>query len=220
MVTLDPELQALKSNLLEMFELTKEQLEQCLEAIETADEKATKKVIKREKRINSLDINIDRDCENILALHSPVATDLRFVLATLKISSSLERIGDNSKSLAKYIRSNIKKDNLEILEQFNIKRMLQVTISMMEEMGTAIAQEKVEIAKQIAEMDDEINESTKKAFKISRRLIKEDAKTAGLVLKTYTIIRRIERIGDYIKNIGEEVVFHLEARVTKHGMQR
>ena len=220
MVTLDPELQALKANLLEMFELTKEQLEQCLEAIETADEKATKKVIKREKRINSLDINIDRDCENILALHSPVATDLRFVLATLKISSSLERIGDNSKSLAKYIRSNIKKDNLEILDQFNVKRMLQVTISMMEEMGTAIADEKVEIAKQIAEMDDEINESTKKAFKISRRLIKEDAKTAGLILKTYTIIRRIERIGDYIKNIGEEVVFHLEARITKHGMGR
>ncbi len=219
MIALDPELQALKENLLEMLELTKSQLVQCLSAIENSDTKATKDVIKKEKRINNLDINIDKDCESILALHNPMASDLRFVLAALKISSSLERISDNSESLARYIKKNIKKSNLEILDKFNVKRMIVVTIDMLDDMKDAISNDNVLPAKKIALKDDELNEATKHALKISIKIIKNNPKDSGLVLKTYTIIRRLERIGDYIKNIGEEIVFHLEAKVTKHKRQ-
>lgn len=216
MVTLDPELQTLKGNLLEMIDLTKDQLAQCLLAIETNDAKATKIVLKKEERINNLELNIDKDCENILALHNPVATDLRFVLAALKISANLERIGDNSKSLAYYIKKNMKKSNLSILENFNTIRMLEVAMSMMDDIKDAVQNDNVEVAKKIAKKDDELDENTKKALKISAKLIKADTKNSRLVLKTYTVIRRLERIGDYIKNIAEEVVFHLEAKVIKH----
>ncbi len=216
MVTLDPELQTLKGNLLEMIDLTKDQLSQCLHAIETQDSKATKDVLKKEKRINNLELNIDKDVENILALHNPVATDLRFVLAALKISASLERIGDNSKNLATYIGKNIKKSNLDILENFNVKQMLLVTLTMMDNIKEAVEHENVDIAKEIAKKDDELDVNTKKALKISTKLIKADPKISSLVLKTYAIVRRLERIGDYIKNMAEEVVFHLEAKVIKH----
>jgi phosphate transport system protein len=155
MVTLDPELQILKENLLEMIDLTKDQLIKCLHAIETNDAKATKEVMKKEERINNLELNIDKDCENILALHSPVATDLRFDLAALKISANLERIGDNSKNLASYINKNIKKSNLSILSNFNVNRMLLVAISMMDDIKEAIQKDNVDIAKKISKKDEE-----------------------------------------------------------------
>jgi phosphate transport system protein len=95
--------------------------------------------------------------------------------------------------------------------------MVNVAISMLDDMGEAVEHDKVGPAKRIAEKDDELDESTKDALKIATRLIKEDPENSDLILKTYTVIRRLERIGDYIKNIGEEVVFHLEGKVIKHG---
>jgi phosphate transport system protein len=216
MVTLDPELQTLKGNLLEMIDLTKDQLVQCLKAIETHDTKATKDVLKKEKRINNLELNIEKDVENILALHNPVATDLRFVLAALKISTSLERIGDNSKNLASYIGKNIKKSNLAILDNFRVKQMLLVTLTMMEDIKEAVEHDNVEIAKDIAKKDDELDINTKKALKVSTKINKAYPKNSSMVLKTYAIVSRLERIGYYIKNMAEEVVFHLEAKVIKH----
>ena len=216
MVTLDPELHALKGNLIEMIDLTKGQLLKCLQAIETNDLTHTKKVKKGEIRINNLELNIDKECENILALHNPMASDLRFVLAALKISASLERIGDNSKSLASYLSRNIKKSNMDVLDNFNVNRMILVAMSMLDDIRVAVLDDNVEMAKKIAKQDDELDKNTKKALKIATKLIKGDPKSSALVLKTYTVIRRLERIGDYIKNIAEEVVFHLEAKVIKH----
>lgn len=219
MVTLDPELQALKENLVEMLELTKTQLNSCRAAIEEMDATKAKDVLEKEKRINDLELDIDKDCENILALHNPVAKDLRFVLTALKISSHLERIGDNSKSIAKFIAKNIKKSNVHIFEKFKITHMVNVALSMLTDVGNAIENDTAEPARKIADRDDELDENTKNALKIATKLIKDDPKDSDLILKTYTVIRRLERVGDYIKNISEEVMFHQEAKVTKHSRQ-
>ena len=220
MVTLDPELQALKGNLLDMVELTKKQLKKCVSAVEEGDIKLAKDVLEKEKRINDLELNIDKDCENILALHSPVASDLRFVLAALKISGNLERIGDNSKSIAKFITKSIKNSDLAILKKFDFVKMVNLAISMLEDMEDAIRNNNVKPAKKVADRDDELDENTKHALKVASKLIREKPENSDLVLKTYTVIRRLERIGDYIKNIGEEVVFHLEGKVIKHQAER
>ena len=83
MVSLDIELGSLKENLLEMVDLVKSQLEKGKKAIEQNDLELAREVVEREKRVNALELLIDKDCENILALHTPVATDLRFVLSTI-----------------------------------------------------------------------------------------------------------------------------------------
>src|SRR5688572_19353910 len=109
MSALDFELQALKENLSDMLSLVRSQLVKCKEVIEKKDKELADEVISGEKKVNVQEIAIDRDCENILALYTPVATDLRFVLATLKITNDLERIGDNAKNLARWMKANIDK---------------------------------------------------------------------------------------------------------------
>src|SRR5687767_3939031 len=94
MSTLELELQALKEDLCDMLALVRSQLVKCKTVIEKKDKELAEEIITGEKKVNVQEIAIDRDCENILALHTPVATDLRFVLAALKITNDLERIGD------------------------------------------------------------------------------------------------------------------------------
>src|SRR5688500_16726851 len=110
MPAIEPELQALRENLLDMLSMVKGQMEKCMKAIQDQDAEMATLVIDEEKKINIQELAIDRDCENILALHTPVATDLRLVLATLKITNDLERIADSAKSLAKVLKDATKKE--------------------------------------------------------------------------------------------------------------
>lgn len=216
MVSLDIELQSLKDNLLEMMDLVKSQLVRCKEALQEHDTKLADEVVEKEKRVNSLELTIDKDCENILALHNPVATDLRFVLSTLKICSDLESIGDITKGLAKTSRNHIQKSHRGLLDEFRILKMLEVCISMLQDMREAVQKEDVQLAEKIAEKDKILNDINKDAPKVAADLIKDHTEKIELILKLYTITRRLERVGDFIKNIGAELVFHIEARVLKH----
>jgi phosphate transport system protein len=216
MVSLDIELSSLKENLLEMVDLVKSQLEKSKKALERDDLALAKEVVEHEKRVNALELLIDKDCENILALHNPVATDLRFVLSTIKICGDLESIGDITKGLARFIEKNGKKASHGFVEKFQIPTMIETCISMLSDMGEAIRNEDTELAQKIAKKDSILNEINKNAPATASDLIKANTDKVELILKLYTITRKLERVGDFVKNIGAEVVFHIEAKVLKH----
>lgn len=216
MVSLDIELQSLKDNLLEMMDLVKSQLVKCKASLEDHNDELAEEVVEKEKRVNALELTIDKDCENILALHNPVATDLRFVLSTLKICADLESIGDITKGLAKVSRSHIRKNHRSLLDKFRILKMLEVSISMLQDMREAVQKEDAQFVVKVAEKDKVLNEINKEAAKVASDLIKEHVEKVDLILKLFTITRKLERVGDFIKNIGVELVFHIEARVLKH----
>jgi phosphate transport system protein len=216
MVSLDIELQSLKDNLLEMMDLVNGQLTRCKTSLEEHDNELAEEVVEKEKRVNALELTIDKECENILALHNPVATDLRFVLSTLRICADLESIGDIVKSLAKVSRNHIKKSHRSMLDKFQILKMMEVSISMLQDMREAVQKEDAQLGEKIAEKDKVLNEINKAASKVAAELINENTEKVELVLKLYTVSRKLERVGDFIKNIGAELVFHIEARVLKH----
>jgi phosphate transport system protein len=220
MSTLELELQALKENLCDMCGLVRNQLVKCKEVIEKKDTDLAEEVISGEKKVNVQEIAIDRDCENILALHTPVATDLRFVLATLKITNDLERIGDNAKSLARWLKSNIDKVPDKLLREYELPAMLGVLIEMLGDMGEALSKSDTKLARKTAKKDDLLNEHKKKAFKITVELVKEYPDEAKALLNLFAISRNMERAGDLTKNIAEEIVFHIEAKVLKHKKDR
>ena len=216
MPAIEPELQALKENLLDMLSMVKDQLEMCIQAIEEQDASLAQKVKEDEKKINIQELAIDRDCENILALHTPVATDLRLVLATLKITNDLERIGDSAKSLAKIISKDLTKKEFKWIESLQIVEMLKVLVDMLKEMGTALKRSDTKPALKAVEKDVELNEIFKKALKTTAELMKKSPEDAKTILNLLLMVRNLERSGDLTKNIAEEIVFQIEARVVKH----
>ena len=216
MVSLDIELQSLKEKLLEMMDLVKSQLSKCKTSLEEHNPDLADEVVDREKRVNSFELTIDKECENILALHNPVATDLRFVLSTLRICADLESIGDIAKGLAKTSRNHIRKPHRSMLDKFQILKMLEVSIAMLEDMREAVKNEDAKLGEKIAEKDKILNEINKEAVKVAADLVKEHDEKVELILRLFTVTRKLERVGDFIKNIGAELVFHIEARVLKH----
>src|SRR6202046_3184579 len=103
MAQIETELQLLKTEAINMWTLVNGQLSKARQAFLTFDKDLAREVVLKERRVNGYELKIDRDCENIFALLTPVAIDLRFVLAVLKINSNLERIGDIAEGIAKYI---------------------------------------------------------------------------------------------------------------------
>lgn len=216
MVSLDIELQSLKEKLLEMMDLVNSQLSKCKTSLEDNNPDLADDVVDREKRVNAFELTIDKECENILALHNPVATDLRFVLSTLRICADLESIGDIAKGLAKTSRNHIRKSHRGMLDKFQILKMLEVSIAMLEDMRQAVKNEDAQLGEKIAEKDKVLNEINKEAAKVAADLVKENEEKIELILRLFTVTRKLERVGDFIKNIGAELVFHIEARVLKH----
>lgn len=220
MSNLEIELQALKENLLEMMGLVSKQISMCMEATFSGDITIAEAVIVNEKRINSLELTMDKDCENILALHNPVATDLRFVLAVLKITGDLERIGDNAKSIATFLTKNGKKLEKDYLEKFGIDKMYEVSISMLSCLGKALKNDDAELARKTFKEDEILNKRNKSGPKIAAALIEADPKQAKLIVRLLTVVNKLERVGDLAINIAEEVVFHVEAKVLKHNKDK
>lgn len=216
MAHLEPELEILKNNLLEMLALVTSQLEKCKQATFDADADLAKEVISLEKRVNSLELSIDKKCENILALYNPVATDLRFVLAAFKISNDLERIGDNAEGIANFLFDIMEKAEEDMIEKFKLNMMFDVAISMLRDMEEAMENEDTKLARKIFKKDDFLNENNKNASKTAAELIQKYPNRIKLILKLFSIVRKLERVGDLTKNLGEELIFHIEAKVLKH----
>jgi phosphate transport system protein len=216
MPAIEPELQALKDNLVDMLLLVKNQMVKCKEAISKNDISLAEDVVSEEKKVNTQELAIDRDCESILALYTPVATDLRLVLASLKISNDLERIGDNAKGLAKFLANNSDKKTKEFLKEFQIEEILDVLINMLKDMGEALRTDDAKLAVKTTKKDEHLNEYNKKAFKITALLMRDFPEDSKNILTLFSLIRDLERAGDLTKNIAEEIVFHIEAKVLKH----
>jgi phosphate transport system protein len=218
--TLELELQALKENLCDMVGLVRAQLAKCKEVIDNKDPDLAEEVISGERKVNVQEIAIDRDCENILALHTPVATDLRLVLATLKITNDLERIGDNAKNLARWLKANLGKVPDKLLREYELPAMLDVLVEMLGDMGEAVNKSDSKLARKAAKKDEILNEHKKKAFKATVELVRQHPDEAKALLNLFAISRNLERAGDLTKNIAEEIVFHIEAKVLKHKKDR
>lgn len=216
MPAIEPELQALKDNLLDMLALVRHQMVTLKEAIVNNDPSKAEAVIAEEKNVNTQELAIDRDCENILALYTPVATDLRLVLATLKMTNDLERIGDSAKSVAKFLLQDMKSVPKKWLKEFCLDQMLDVLVSMLSDMGEALRKEDTKLALKTAKRDEQLNDFNKKAYKTTAELIIGHPEHSKALLMLFSLTRNLERSGDLTKNIAEELVFHIEARVVKH----
>tara|TARA_B100000513_G_scaffold194702_1_gene123940 strand:+ start:1196 stop:1858 length:663 start_codon:yes stop_codon:yes gene_type:complete len=214
MNTIDSEILDLKKELLKMFFLVESQWEKGATAILNYDQDMAEEISSSENRINAQELKIDSDCENIIALHSPVAVDLRFILSSYKINHSLEHIADIAQSIAKYVADSDLAYNQEIINQTKVNEMLETFNSMMDCLIDAFENEDPKIARKVFKKDKVLNKINAEAHKIIVNNM--NSYDNGMLLFLLSSIRKIERAGDSLKKIGEEIIYHLEAKVLKH----
>jgi phosphate transport system protein len=213
---LNIELQDLRSNILEMFELVQTQLTKSKESFLQLDKDLAREVVINEKRVNGFELKIDRDCENIIALFNPVAIDLRFVLACMKINSNLERIGDIAESVAKFVMNFKLEPEKELLETSRVIEMFDTCIEIMNTTARSFAEEDTKLARSIFKLDETVDEINIEANDKIAAFIRTHADRINQSLYTISMIRKLERVGDQCKNIAEETIFYIEAKVLKH----
>ncbi|HNF47879.1 MAG TPA: phosphate signaling complex protein PhoU [Chitinophagales bacterium] len=217
---LEQEIYQLKISTLELWDLVLSQLNKSKEALQHYDKNLAREIKATEKRVNALELKLDRDCENIIALYNPVAVDLRFVIAVLKINMNLERSGDMAEGIAKYILKSESQFASTLMEQARIIYMLDEAIVMLEMVRMAFEQEDAKLARQVFEKDEILNSINKSIEQVIGAYIIEYQQDIPNALHILSSIRKIERVGDQSKNIAEEVIFYLEAKVLKHMKKR
>jgi phosphate transport system protein len=216
MTQLETELQQLKDEVKNMWGLVRSQLLKALSSLLNFDRDLAREIVLMEKRVNASELKIDRDCENIFALYTPVAIDLRFLLAVLKINSNLERIGDIAEGIAKYILSAERKFTEELLETTQLIEMYRESILMLEDTLLAFETEDTVLARKVFEKDEFLDNININANNRICEYLKDYTEDLNQALYALSIIRKLERVGDQSKNIAEEIIFYIEAKVLKH----
>ena len=216
MTHLDEELKQLKTEITNMWNLIIQQLKKTQEAIITFDKDLAREVIANEKRVNGLELKIDRDCENIFALFNPVAVDLRFVLSVLKTNNNLERTGDIAEGIAKFIVNANHSFDEKLLAQTETLVMFEEATDILQDVLTAFTNEDTKLARSIFQRDEFLDQINIKANSVVADYIRKNPDNLEQGLYILSTIRKLERVGDQCKNIAEEIIFYVEAKVLKH----
>ena len=211
-------MQYLRNQMSDMWKLVISQLEKAKQAFVNKDIEMALEVMSREKRVDAYELKMDSDCENYIALYSPVAIDLRLILSLMKISNTLERIGDFADGVARHVLDddcNTVEDKL--LDDLQIDAMFDIIIGMLSDSYVALESENTKLSGRILAKDEEVDDIYDNSLDVLAEYIAENAAFARCGLKLYLLIRKLERIGDHCSNIVEEIVFYVDAKVLKHG---
>lgn len=201
---------------LDMLNLCLSQIEKATEAFLTNDSDLAEEVINTENRVNALDIKIEKDCEKFIALYNPVAIDLRFIMAIRKINFDLERIADHAYNISKYIVDVDKKMPNHLIKAVEFEKMYDTISSMFDNVIEAYKTKNVKVARKVFKKDKTVDIINVNSFNIIEEQIKKDQTIIAEALILFSVVKKLERVGDLIKNISEEIIFYIDAEVIKH----
>ena len=214
---LEQELVSLRLDIIDMWRLVISQVSNAGEAILSFDKDLAAKVSMREKKVDAYELKIDGFCENIIALHQPVAIDLRFVLAVFKINSNLERIADFANGISRILVNNPSVIlDAEVIQDTNLQVMINQVNKMLAQGLEAFENEKSNFAAAIFSEDSQVDEINEKSVQVIADYIQKNPDRAYECLELIGIFRKLERIGDHCANIAEEIFFYIDAKVLKH----
>lgn len=200
----------------DMLSLCKDQLEKAKESFINHDSDLAEEVIRTETRVNALDLKIEKDCEKFIALYTPVAIDLRFVIALLKINSELERIADHAYGISKYVIDIDTVIPQHLLEAVQFETMYETVMNMLDHVTEAYENKNVKIARKVFKKDRILDDLNVKSFTVLEEEILKDNDIIAEALILFSVVKKLERVGDLIKNIAEDIIFYVDAEVLKH----
>jgi phosphate transport system protein len=211
------ELEALKTNLIKMGSYAEQAIAESIRALLERNKEIAREVITQDERINLLEIENDNAIVDLLALHQPVATDLRFIVAAAKINNDLERIGDHAVNIAE--SALVCADAPPIKPIVDIPRMAEITQKMLHDVIDGFLYGNPTLCRVVLRSDDVIDDLNRQTVKELIGVMQKDPTTIEQALDLIRISRNLERVADLATNIAEEVIFTAEAQVVKHNLE-
>jgi len=208
------ELNKLKENLLKMAGLAEQAISNAVEALVQRNTSLAEKTIKEDEKINQMEILIDEWCLKLLALHQPLAADLRFITSAMRINIELERIGDLAVNIAERVISLNQEPQLK--PYIDIPRMAEITQAMVKDVLDAFVNGDTNLARGVCERDDQVDALNDQVFRELLTYMMADPKTITRAVHLIIVSRCLERIADHTTNIAEGVIFMVKALVIKH----
>ncbi|MBD3321565.1 MAG: phosphate signaling complex protein PhoU [Chitinivibrionales bacterium] len=212
---LQNEIEKLQKMILALCTMVEEQLGNALKSVTDKDKALAETVITRDKAIDNTEIDVEEECLKILALHQPVAVDLRFIIAALKINNDLERIGDLAVNIAE--RGRYISQTAGLVPDFDFGLMFDKSIVMLRKSIDALIRWDVDLAVKVCASDDEIDDLNRGMFSIFKEAVCGDPGLCDMMLDYLSVSRNLERIADHATNIAEDVRYMIEGDIVRHG---
>jgi phosphate transport system protein len=210
------ELESLRNHMLSMGGKVEQQLSAALEAVMKMDSGEAELIVRRDSEVNQMEMAIDDECATIIARRQPTASDLRLIIAIIKVNRDLERIGDEASKVAKQaIR--ISEDGKSPSNFVEIKHIGAMVADMLRQALDAFARLDVDQAVAVVKRDDDVDKEYGSAMRSLITFMVEDPRNIGVILNEMWALRSLERIGDHACNIAEHVVYLVRGLDVRHG---
>ncbi|HEY2663976.1 MAG TPA: phosphate signaling complex protein PhoU [Candidatus Binataceae bacterium] len=214
----EEELRDLRADLVKMGGLVERQIADAVDSLVNRDSNQAREIIGRDVEVNRLDVQIDDHCIRLLALHQPAASDLRFITTGLKITTDLERIGDNAVNVCERA---IELNDEPILKPYiDIPRMAQIAQEMLKASIDAFVGGDVDLAQSVIERDDEVDQLNYQIYRELLSYMAEDPTSIGRATRILFVSKYLERIADHATNIAEMVVYMVQGRNVRHQVKQ
>jgi len=210
------EIEKIKKRILSLSALVEERLRQAVKAIAERDGALAEQVRRSDWEIDQMEVEIEEDCLKILALHQPVAIDLRFIIAALKINNDLERIGDLAVSIAKQGMFLAGRPPINI--PFDFPRMASLAQEMLKGSIDSLVEMDSALAARVCLTDDEIDDLHRQMYKHMEEAIGQHPERIDDHIRLLAVSRNLERIADHSTNICEDVIYMVDGVITRHNI--
>ena len=215
---LEKEIEKLKRNTLGLSALVEESVHKAIAAIETADLRLADDVIESDTRIDETEVDVEEECLKILALHQPVAIDLRFIVGVLKLNNDLERIADLAVNIAEQARPLVAAGARGL--PVNIREMARAVETMLGGSLDALVNLDTTAAWAVCAADDAVDSLHRDTYATIKAEIRKDPTRTDVLIHHLSVSRYLERIADHATNIAEDVIYLVEGSIVRHGAWR
>ena len=215
MKVLKEEINKLQKSLLKIAGMVGKNFNQSIKAFLSKDKDIAKQVISFDDIIDKSEVHFEEDCLKVIALHQPVAVDLRLLIAYLKINHDLERIGDLSVNIARKARF-ISQNSSSIETNLDYLKMTKLCLNMFKKSLLALTNENTSLAKQVLLTDKKVNKMKKEFHSAIIKQMSKSPKDVPVLIRYHGFVRNLERIADMATNISEYVIYILKGTIIRH----
>ena len=208
------ELEKIKKQFLTLGCMVEESVQMSVNAVANNTAELADRIIKKDLEIDEKEVEIEEECLKVLALHQPVAIDLRFLIAVIKINNDLERIGDQAVNIAQRVKVIAKSKQPDFF--FDYSSMGEKVQTMLKMSLDALINMDDDIAWNVLRLDDEIDQIQKEAYDRIKSAMGEHTTRLGYFINFLLISRHLERMADHTSNIAEEVIYLIEGEIVRH----